>query len=277
MHRLRTRPAGSRSPAGRIRRDRRHGDLRQGDGAGRVVAVAQGGMKRVVFTCCALLTAVVLATLPDFATAAGSVTIGMQLEPPILDPTASPAAAISEVLYGNLFEGLVRFAVDGSVLPQLAASWDVTTDGLTYTFHLRPGVRFHDGRPFDASAAKFSLDRALAADSVNPQKSRLRAVRDVDAIDERTLKISLSRRSGGLLQSLAWGSFVMVSPDSASNNAGHPVGTGPFRFSEWRRGDSLTLVRNPDYWSTPAALDQATFKFIADPGAAYAGLMAGDV
>ena len=219
----------------------------------------------------------ILVMLPGFARAAGSVTVGMQLEPPILDPTASPAAAISEALYGNVFEGLVRFAVDGSVLPQLAASWDVSADGLTYTFHLRPGVRFHDGRPFDASAAKFSLDRALAADSVNPQKSRLRAVRNVDAIDPHTLKISLSRRSGGLLQSLAWGSFVMVSPDSASNNAGHPVGTGPFRFSEWRRGDSLTLVRNPDYWSTPAALDQATFKFVADPGAAYAALMAGDV
>jgi len=219
----------------------------------------------------------VLAMFPQFAPAAGSVTVGMQLEPPILDPTASPAAAISEALYGNVFEGLVQFAADGSVLPQLAASWDVSADGLTYTFHLRQDVRFHDGRPFDAWAAKFSLGRALAADSVNPQKSRLRAVRNVDAIDEHTLKISLSRRSGGLLQSLAWGSFVMVSPDSASNNAEHPVGTGPFRFSEWRRGDSLTLVRNPDYWGTPAELDQATFKFIADPGAAYAALMAGDV
>jgi peptide/nickel transport system substrate-binding protein len=242
-----------------------------------VVAAAQLSVKRAVLAGCALLTALMLAMLPDFTRAAGSMTVGMQLEPPILDPTASPAAAISEALYGNVFEGLVQFAADGSVLPQLAASWDVSADGLSYTFHLRQGVRFHDGRPFDAPAAKFSLDRALAADSVNPQKSRLRAVRDVGAVDAHTLKVSLSRRSGGLLQSLAFGSFVMVSPDSASGNAGHPVGTGPFRFSEWRRGDSLTLVRNPDYWGKPAALDQATFKFIADPGAAYAALMAGDV
>src|SRR6202011_1785519 len=137
-----------------------------------------------------------------YACAEGSVIIGAHPEPRILDPTASPAAAISEALYGNVFEGLVQFAADGSVLPQLAGSWDVSADGLTYTFHLRPGVRFHDGRPFDAAAAKFSLARAVAADSVNPQKSRLRAVRDIDAIDEHTLKISLSRRSGGLLQSL---------------------------------------------------------------------------
>ncbi len=73
------------------------------------------------------------------AGAAGRVAIGMQLEPPTLDPTANPAAAISEALYGNLYEGLVQFAADGSVLPQLAESWDISPDGLTYTFHLRAG------------------------------------------------------------------------------------------------------------------------------------------
>jgi ABC-type transport system substrate-binding protein/ABC-type dipeptide/oligopeptide/nickel transport system permease component len=211
------------------------------------------------------------------AASGGGATIGMQLEPPILDPTASPAAAISEALYGNVFEGLVQFAPDGSVLPQLASSWDVSADGLTYTFHLRSGVRFHDGTPFDAGTAKFSLDRALAADSVNPQKSRLAAVRAVVVIDDHTLRLELSRRSGGLLQSLAWGSFVMVAPNSAASNATQPVGTGPFRVAEWRRGDSLRLTRAAGYWGKAARLPGATFKFIADPSAAYAALMAGDV
>ena len=228
-------------------------------------------------SCLALLIALSLAGISNYACAAGSATIGMQLEPPILDPTANPAAAISEALYGNVFEGLVKFAADGAVLPQLAESWDISPDGLTYTFHLRRKVRFHDGKSFDAATAKFALDRALAPDSVNPQKSRLQAIHGIDAIDGDTLRISLRRRSGGLLQSLAWGSFVMVSPDSAVANALRPVGTGPFRFAEWRRGDSLTLVRNADYWGTPARLDQATFKFISDPSAAYAALMAGDV
>jgi peptide/nickel transport system substrate-binding protein len=203
--------------------------------------------------------------------------IGMQLEPPILDPTANPAAAISEVLYGNVLEGMVQFAADGSVLPRLAASWDISDDGLIYVFHLVSGVRFHDGSSFDAAAAKYSLDRITAAGSVNPQRSRFGAIRFVEVVDANTVKIALQRRSGGLLQSLAFGSAVMVSPQSAAGNAVRPIGTGPFRFARWRRGDSITLERNPDYRGVRAGLDEVTFKFIADPSAAYAALMAGDV
>jgi peptide/nickel transport system substrate-binding protein len=211
------------------------------------------------------------------AQAADRVTIGMQLEPPILDPTANPAAAISEVLYGNVFEGLVQFAADGSVVPKLAASWDVSDDGLSYTFHLEHGVRFHDGSAFDAAVVKYSLDRVLSSASLNPQKPRLAKIRAVDIVDPFTVRILLMQRSGGLLQSLAWGAFVMVSPQSAATNAVQPIGTGPFHFFRWRRGDSITLVRNAAYWGKPAGLSEATFKFIADPTAAYAALMAGDV
>ncbi|MEA3150288.1 MAG: peptide/nickel transport system substrate-binding protein, partial [Gammaproteobacteria bacterium] len=235
-------------------------------------------MRRPALGYLALLVLLVFIALPTRpASAGGRVTIGMQLEPPMLDPTANPAAAISEALYGNVFEGLVRFDVDGSVLPQLAESWDTSADGLTIVFHLHRGVRFHDGSPFDAGTAKFSLDRALAVDSVNPQRSRLRMIRSVEVVDAQTLRINLKRRSGGLLESLGWGSLVMVSPGSAAGNAAEPVGTGPFKFSEWRRGDSLTLVRYDGYWNGTVRLNEATFKFIADPGAAYAALMAGDV
>jgi ABC-type dipeptide/oligopeptide/nickel transport system permease component len=142
---------------------------------------------------------------------------------------------------------------------------------------LQRGVRFHDGTVFDAAAAKFSLDRALAPGSVNPQRSRLARIRAVEIADPWTLRIRLERRSGGLLQSLAFGAFVMVAPQSAAANATHPIGTGPYRFAAWRRGDSITLVRNAQYWGRRAALSEATFKFIAEPAAAYAALMAGDV
>ena len=224
-----------------------------------------------------LLMASLLPLMVLSASAAQRAIIGTQIEPPILDPTANPAAAISEVLYDNVYEGLVQFAADGSVLPKLALAWDVSEDGLTYVFHLKAGVRFHDGTLFDAVVAKFSLDRIIALGSNNPQRSRFRAVRAVAALDPLTLRVLLKQRSGGLLQSLAFGSAVMVSPQSAAGNALHPIGTGPFRFLRWRRGDSITLQRNPDFQGVPAMLEQVTFKFITDPTAAFAALMAGDV
>jgi ABC-type dipeptide/oligopeptide/nickel transport system permease component/ABC-type transport system substrate-binding protein len=224
-----------------------------------------------------LLCAVLCATALSPAQAKDSLTIGMQLEPPVLDPTVNPAAAISEALYGNLFEGLVQFAPDGSVQPCLAESWEISSDGLSYVFHLRSGVRFHNGTAFDAGTAKYSLERALAPQSANPQRSRIAAVRAVEALDDRTLRLTLSRRSGGLLQSLAWGAFVMVEPRSAPGNSTEPVGTGPFRFLAWSRGDSLTLERNESYWGKLAHLERVRFEFISDPSAAYAALMAGDI
>jgi ABC-type dipeptide/oligopeptide/nickel transport system permease component/ABC-type transport system substrate-binding protein len=230
---------------------------------------------RPVFSALAVLGAVLLAACPVHG--AQRMIIGTQLEPPILDPTVNPAAAISEVLYGNVYEGLVQFAADGSVLPRLALSWEISSDGLTYVFHLKNGVRFHDGSEFDAAAAKYSLERILAPGSRNPQRARLQAIRAVEAADPLTLRVLLSRRSGGLLQSLAFGSAVMVSRTSAMHNALQPIGTGPFRFLRWRRGDSITLERNPDYHGPPALLSQVTFKFITDPTAAFAALMAGDV
>src|SRR5689334_14849928 len=110
-----------------------------------------------------------MATGTAFA-AKTEITVGMVLEPPNLDPTAGAAAAIDEVTYANVFEGLTRIASDGSVQPALAKSWDISADGLTYTFHLQTGVKFHDGSAFDANDVKFSLDRAKAPDSTNAQK-----------------------------------------------------------------------------------------------------------
>jgi peptide/nickel transport system substrate-binding protein len=217
------------------------------------------------------------ALLPHAAPAAGRIVIATQLEPPVLDPTLNPAAAISEILYGNVYEGLVQFGADGLVLPRLASSWEISADGLVYVFHLVADARFHDGTRFDSSVAKFSLDRIAGPGSVHPQRARYAAIRSVEAVDPLTLRVSLSRRSGGLLQSLAFGSAVMFSPRSVADNGAHPIGSGPFRFLRWRRGDSLTLERNPDYRGKPAFLDQVTFKFISDPTAAYAALMAGDV
>ncbi len=205
------------------------------------------------------------------------VTLGMQLEPPNLDPTAGAAAAIDEVVYANVLEGLTRFDANGAVQPALAQSWTISADGRTYTFELQPNVTFHDGTSFDAEDVKFSLDRARAADSTNAQKALFAGIEDVRVVDADTVEVQLSQPNGGFLFNLAWGDAVMVAPESAATNATQPVGTGPFRFKEWVKGDHVTVERNPSYWGKAVALEQVTFKFISDPTAAFAAMMAEDV
>ncbi|BDW86592.1 ABC transporter substrate-binding protein [Roseicyclus marinus] len=205
------------------------------------------------------------------------ISIGMVLEPPNLDPTAGAAAAIDEVVYANVFEGLTRFGPDGSVNPGLAESWTVSEDGTTYTFTLRAGVTFHDGSTMTAEDVVFSLDRARAEGSTNAQPGLFANIVSVEAADDLTVVVTLDGPDGAFPFDMAWGDAVIVAPESAETNATNPVGTGPFRFANWVQGDRVELVRNDAYWGTPVALSAATFRFITDPNAAFAAMMAGDV
>ena len=206
-----------------------------------------------------------------------SITIGMQLEPPNLNPTGGAAAAIDEVVYSNLFEGLTKYGPDGSINPGLAKSWDISSDGLSYTFKLNQNVKFHDGTALTASDVKFSLDRARGEDSTNAQKALFTGIRSVVVLDDLTLQIDLVEPNGGFITNLAWGDAVIVAPESIDNAETAPIGTGPFKFSKWIKGDRVELVKNPDYWGKSVNLDKAIFKFIADPTAAFAAVMAGDI
>ena len=211
------------------------------------------------------------------AQAETSITIGMQLEPPNLDPTGGAAAAIDEVVYANVFEGLTRYQSDGSIAAGLAKSWEISNDGLVYTFALHDGVTFHDGSVFDAEDVKFSLDRARAEDSTNAQKRLFTGIQSVDVINPLTVQITLDAPDGGFITNLAWGDAVILAPESVDLAKTAPIGTGPFQFSKWVQGDRVELVKNPDYWGKPVQLDKASFKFIADPSAAFAAMMAGDI
>lgn len=206
-----------------------------------------------------------------------SLTLGMVLEPPGLDPTAGAASAIREVVYANVFEGLTRIDGEGRVRPALARSWEVSPDGITYTFHLAEGVRFHDGTPFDCAIVRFSFARALAPDSTNAQKELFEPIAATDCPDPHTAVIRLKRPTANFLFGMGWGDAVMVAPNTAATNNTHPVGTGPFRFVRWVKGDRVELERNPDYWGPKPALASVTFRFIADPTAAANALLAGDV
>jgi ABC-type dipeptide/oligopeptide/nickel transport system permease component/ABC-type transport system substrate-binding protein len=225
------------------------------------------------------LAAALLAPLALAAASAsgGGITLGLALEPPNLDPTATSAEATQDVVYGNLFEGLTRITEEGRVAPALAQRWTVSDDGLHYRFYLRGGVHFHDGTPFSAIDVRYSLDRARAPGSTNPLRDLLGAVREVRVVDERTLDIELTRPVAELLTYLGWGNLVVLSPASAAHAATAPVGTGPFRFAAWRKGDAIVLDRNPTYWGTPARLDRVTFRIVSDASSALAALLAGDV
>jgi len=120
--------------------------------------------------------------------AKSSLNLGMVLEPPHLDPTAGAAAAIDEVVYANIFEGLTRIDKNGAVKPALASSWTVSEDKKTYTFVLQKNVTFHDGASFEADDVVFSLDRARAENSVNAQKALFKPIQSVTSKDSHTVE-----------------------------------------------------------------------------------------
>ena len=219
----------------------------------------------------ALSAGAALAAPPD------SLTLGMVLEPPNLDPTAGAAAAIDEVVYANLFEGLTRFGPDGTILPALATRWDVEGDGKVWTFNLAQGVTFHDGTTFDAEDVAFSLERARAEDSANAQKALFASIETVEVLDPATVRVTLSAPNAAFDFNMAWGDAVILAPETADAAATAPVGTGPFKLAEWVQGDHVRLEAYDGYWGEKPALTSATFRFISDPTAAFAAMMAGDI
>ncbi len=222
-----------------------------------------------------LLTGTFSSVQPAFAE--GRIRIGMVLEPPHLDPTAGAAAAIDEVVYANVFEGLTRIDRNGVVQPGLAESWDVSDDGLTYTFTLREAVAFHDGSTFGADDVVFSFERAMAEDSINAQKGLFEPIMSVATDGADKFVLTLRRPTGNLLFNLGWGDAVIVAPESAESNKALPIGTGPFKFDRWVQGDRIELQRNQDYWGEAVELEGATFQIVPDPAAAVAAMMAGDL
>lgn len=203
--------------------------------------------------------------------------LGIALEPPHLDPTAGAAAAIDEVLYANVFEGLTRIDQNGQVQPGLAKTWVVSDDGLDYTFELAEGVTFHDGSTFDAEDVVFSFERAMAEDSTNAQKGLFEPIASVATEGANKILITLKRPTGHFLFNLGWGDAVIVAPESADGNKATPIGTGPFKFDRWIQGDRIELKRNDNYWGEAVKLEGATFQIVPDPAAAVAAMMAGDL
>ncbi|MCR4434320.1 MAG: ABC transporter substrate-binding protein [Clostridiales bacterium] len=206
-------------------------------------------------------------------------------EPRGLDPALVDDGESSKVIV-NIYEGLLKYAKDSTKLePCLAESWDVSKDGLTYTFHLRKGVKFHDGTDFNAEAVKFNIERQMkgkATQDMSYADFVYGYVTKVEAVDEYTVVITLKDVCTPFLYNLAMSiAAPMVSPkalqDNNNNVNEHPVGTGPYKFVRWDKDQAVVLVRNDDYWGEKAKTKNVIFKIIKDNSARVVALNNGEV
>ena len=208
-----------------------------------------------------------------------AVVINISLEPDSLDPTMAAAAAVGEVSHYNVLEGLTRIEENGSVAPLLAESWQQDESGLVHTFHLRRGVRFHDGAAFDAAAVRFSFERAGAPGSTNKARKALFGnIEGIATPDAHTVVLTLRHPDAHLLFRLGEGTAVILHPATAAQAATLPVGTGPYRVAQWERGRSITLAKADTYRQADAVrIERATYRFVNDPEAQAAALQAGEI
>jgi peptide/nickel transport system substrate-binding protein len=236
-----------------------------------------------------------LASVPAAAqdaspTPGGSLRVGLSVEPDTLDPAASAQASAHQV-FMQIYDTLVWLDPDtGEYAPGLAESWDIADDGLSATFHLRDGVTFQDGTPFDAEAVKYTFERILDPEFTSPTaRAKLGSLTGVTVVDPLTVTLEYSAPYAALLNGLSQHWLGIVSPTAAEQYGAdfgkHPVGTGSMSFVEWVPGDHITLARNPAYaWAPPfmhnqggSYLDDLTFTIVSDNTARSAGLEAGDL
>jgi peptide/nickel transport system substrate-binding protein len=238
--------------------------------------------------CAAALAAVLGAGV---ARADTTLVIGIAADPTGLDPEAV-VNNTSGFVMATVFDSLVKYKPGTTeVAPGVAEKWDVSSDGLTYTFHLRPGLKFTDGTPLDAKAVVWNVDRLL--NKSNPQYiyntgtvegyidftyGQLASYR---AVDDQTVEFKFKQPSAPFLNSLAMVWNGLVSPAAAAKYGkdlrNHPVGSGPFIFREWRQRDEIVLDANPAYWNGKPKVDHLVFKEYPDPQAAVLALRQGDI
>jgi peptide/nickel transport system substrate-binding protein len=184
---------------------------------------------------------------------------------------------------GALFyNGLTALDENGNVVPGLAKDWDISEDGLEYTFYLQEGVKYHNGKEFVADDVKFSIERYLTPEVGFPFVTDFEKIEEIEIIDDYTIKFKLSGKYSPFLSGLASGLRGMVCPDAYSDDEipeflGTPIGTGPYKFTEWSTGNYLKMEANEDYWAGAPTVKNITFKIIPDASVRITALKTGDI
>lgn len=237
----------------------------------------------------AMMMSACSATSADTADDDGTPQRGGTLRVQLVRDTAGagwdPAKTTESVVYtidSLVFDTLLEADPAGELKPGLAEKWDISGDGLVYTFTLRSGVKFHDGSEMTATDAKFTIDRILDADTKSPRRNVLKAVTSVEATNPTTLVVTLSTPYAPLLNVLADVTAGIV-PQKVVEAKGDdfttaPVGTGPFKFEQWRRDQQIKLTANPDYWiDGQPYVDGIDISFNADSNARAANVRSGTI
>lgn len=215
-----------------------------------------------------LASALTLAGCAGGSSSAGgdgaTIAIGSLYEPVNLDNTAGGGQGVTEALNGNVYEGLFKLTDEGKVEPLLATKYTTSADGLTYTFTLRDGVKFHSGKPLTSADVKRSIERVTSDDSQSARKSQLEVIKSIDTPDDKTVTITLSSRSISLPYNL---SYVWIYGPGPSNYKTAEDGTGPYTLGTWKRGSSLSLERWSGYWGDKAKNKEVEFDYFTDASA----------
>jgi ABC-type transport system substrate-binding protein len=227
----------------------------------------------------ALLFSLVLLFLVSLNFATGDVVVAMNGDAASLYP-ADMTDNYSEEICRHIYEGLVEFDQDMNVVPALAKDWDISPDGMKYFFYLEEGVTFHDGTPFTAEAVKLHFDKLLAG-GLRRSSLYVPFIESVEIIDDYTVLFRMKNPFGPLLNHLAHGAGLIVSPEVLKNYdkseiSNHPVGTGPYTFVEWAKGDHVKVVANDDYWKGTPGLDSINFKIVPEANTRVLMLESGD-
>lgn len=211
--------------------------------------------------------------------------VAVGIDADTLDPAGQTTTTVINMI-DYVYEPLVDAEYverPGEIKPRLAQRWEVSRDGTTYTFFLRPGATFHDGTPVNAAAVKFTVERLLDTRVRVPNRHLVSAIKSIDVVNDTTVRLTLSQASPVFLPNIGGALGAILSP-AAVQRAGDrfaqaPIGagSGPYSFKEWRRGDTIILERNNNYWGKKGAFEEMAFRVVPDAGTRLTQLLAGDV